>query len=79
MGADKKIAKIKGTKLPEAFLFLNAIGRPYTESGLRKIWQRACKNAKVPYINFYNATRHSMASQATNRGVDLKLYQNPRS
>ncbi len=61
---------LKG-KLPEAFVFLNAIGRPYTASGLRKIWQRACKNAKVPYINFYNATRHSIASQALNAGVSL--------
>jgi len=58
-------------KLPEAFVFLNAIGRPYTPSGLRKIWQRACKKAKVPYINFYNATRHSIASQALNAGVSL--------
>ncbi len=58
-------------KLPEAFVFLNAIGRPYTATGLRKIWQRACKNAEVPYINFYNATRHSIASQALNAGVPL--------
>jgi len=61
---------LKG-KLPEAYVFLNAIGRPYTASGLRKIWQRACKNAEVPYINFYNATRHSIASQAVNAGVPL--------
>ncbi len=61
---------LKG-KLPEAFAFLNAIGRPYTASGLRKVWQRACKNAQVPYINFYNATRHSTASQALNAGVSL--------
>jgi hypothetical protein len=25
----------------------------------------------VPYINFYNATRHSIASQALNAGVSL--------
>jgi integrase len=61
---------LKG-KLPEAFVFLNAIGRPYTASGLRKVWQRACAKAKVPYINFYNATRHSIASQALNAGVSL--------
>lgn len=61
---------LKG-KLPEAFVFLNAIGRPYTSSGLRKIWQRACRHAQVPYINFYNATRHSIASQALNAGVSL--------
>jgi len=61
---------LKG-KLPEAFVFLNAIGRPYSATGIRKIWQRACKNAKVPYINFYNATRHSIASQALNAGVSL--------
>jgi integrase len=58
-------------KLPEAFVFLNAIGKPYTSSGLRKIWQRACDKAEVPYINFYNATRHSIASQAINAGVSL--------
>jgi len=62
---------VLNSKLPEAFVFLNAIGRPYTSSGLRKIWWRACKNAKVPYINFYNATRHSIASQALNAGVSL--------
>lgn len=59
---------LKG-KLPEAFVFLNAIGRHYTASGLRKIWQRACVKAKVPYINFLNATRHSIASQAINAGT----------
>jgi integrase len=65
---DRSVLK---AKLPEAFVFLNAIGRPYTASGLRKIWHRACKNAKVPYINFYSATRHSTASQALNAGVSL--------
>jgi len=52
-------------KLLEALVFLNAIGRPYTASGLHKIGQ---SKAKVPYINFYNATRHSIASQSINAG-----------
>ena len=62
---------VLNAKLPQAFVFLNAIGRPYTSSGLRKIWHRACKNVKVPYINFYNATRHSTASRHSLQGYRL--------
>jgi integrase len=59
-------------KLPEAFLFTNTFGNPYTDSRLRKIWKSACKNAGIK-ISLYHATRHSIASQAINQGVDLAV------
>lgn len=59
-------------KLPEAFVFTYK-GRPYSQSGLRKIWHRARGKAEIPHIKLYNATRHSIASQAVNAGVDLAI------
>ncbi|MEW6420074.1 MAG: site-specific integrase [Nitrospirota bacterium] len=59
-------------KLPEAFLFTNTFGKSYTDSRLRKIWNRACKKAGIK-IPLYHATRHSIASQAINQGVDLAV------
>ncbi|HUO77832.1 MAG TPA: tyrosine-type recombinase/integrase, partial [Thermodesulfovibrionales bacterium] len=57
-------------KLPEAFVFTNKAGRPYTSEGLRKIWHRATKKAGLR-IQLKNATRHSGASQSINAGIDL--------
>jgi integrase len=60
-------------KLPEAFVFLNKAGRPYTSEGLRKLWHRAREKAEVPHIKLYNASKHSICSQASNAGVDLAI------
>ncbi len=52
-----------------AFVFTNRCGRPYSKN-INKIWNRACKKAGVE-ISLYSATRHSLASQASVRGVDI--------
>jgi len=65
---DKSILK---NKLSEAYVFLNKHGRPYSSEGIRKLWKRACKKAGELYLNPYNCMRHSIASQAINRGIDI--------
>lgn len=60
-------------KLPEAFIFTNKAGRPYTSEGLRRLWHKASGKAGLSHITLYNATRHSIASQAVNQGIDLAL------
>jgi integrase len=57
-------------KLPEAFVFVNSYGKPFCGNRLRKIWTAALIKAKVPHINLYNGTRHSIATDAVMRGVD---------
>jgi integrase len=70
----EKYKNIFKDKLPEGFLFINTSIRPYTDSRLRKIWYRACRKAGIK-ISLYNATRHSIASQAVEKGVPLELIQ----
>lgn len=57
-------------KLPEAYVFTHK-GKIYTSKYLGEIWRRALSNSDLPYINLYNATRHSIASQAVNSGIGL--------
>jgi site-specific recombinase XerD len=57
-------------KLPEAYLFTNTKGRHYTRTGLKKVWSRVCKKMNIT-ISLYSATRHSIASQAINKGIDI--------
>jgi site-specific recombinase XerD len=57
-------------KLPEAFIFVNSYGMPFCANRLRKIWAAAIIKAKVPHINLYNGTRHSIATDAVMRGID---------
>ena len=59
-------------KLPEAFVFTNQHGKPHTPNMLRKNWNRYCRKVGVK-ICLKNATRHSVASQARNRGVPLDV------
>ena len=60
-------------KLPEAFVFTRNSGKIYNPDYLAGIWRKALKDAKAaPYINLYNATRHSIASQAVNAGIGLE-------
>ena len=57
---------------PEGFVFCKK-GKPLSETWLTKQWSKACARAGVPHIRLYEATRHSLASQAVNRGVSLPL------
>ena len=58
-------------KLPEAFIFTHK-GKIYNSKYLGEIWRRALTDNKDQYINLYNATRHSIASQAINSGIGLE-------
>jgi integrase len=46
--------------------------KPYTTYNLSKLWRKASKRMGVD-ITFYEGTRHSFASQAVNRGVNIDL------
>jgi integrase len=46
--------------------------RPYSNSILYKTWKKACAKVGVDEIHVYAGTRHSMASQAANRGVPVQ-------
>ena len=65
-------SSILSNKLPEAFVFTNSAGKPYRGNDLRKIWNRARTKAGIN-IQLKNATRHSIASQALNKGVPLEV------
>jgi len=54
----------------EAFVFTRE-GRPFSESWARKKWNEARQAAGLAPITLYEGTRHSIASQAANRGVSL--------
>ncbi len=43
--------------------FPNKLGDRYTAWTLNEAWKRACKNAGVPYVNIYNATKHTTMTQ----------------
>ncbi|GBE15444.1 site-specific tyrosine recombinase XerC [bacterium BMS3Abin14] len=59
-------------KLPEAWVFTTPRGRPYSRDYLPKIWRDSLHRAGIPHIALKNATRHSVASQAINRGVRIE-------
>lgn len=50
-------------RLPEAWLFVDEWGQPYSQGRLYDIWVRAVKAAGLPHISLYAGTRHSRASQ----------------
>lgn len=53
------------------FVFLNERGKPHSEHHMTRQWNRACEKAGIEGLNLYSGTRHSLASQAVNRGVSL--------
>jgi len=54
------------------FVFRQQSGKPYSNPDtLNQIWDIAIKKAGVPRVTLYEGTRHSFASQAVKRGVDL--------
>lgn len=56
---------------PDAFVFTRGDGKPFSESWARKKWNEARSKAGIAPITLYEGTRHSIASQAVNRGVNL--------
>ncbi len=43
-------------------------GNPYNRNIFNKIWNDACKKAEIK-IRLYNATRHSIGTQASRAGI----------
>ena len=68
----------------EQFVFTKK-GKPYSESWARKIGNAAKKELRINKLKLYEGTRHSVASQACNRGVSLDLigklpgHNNPKT
>jgi integrase len=75
----KKIYLKMEKGFPEDFVFKKQKGRgkgkPFSESYLRKMWNEARNRAQVERITLYEGTRHSLASQAINRGVPISTIQ----
>lgn len=75
----KKIYLKMGKGFPEDFVFKKQKGRgkgtPFSESYLRKMWNKAREKAQVEEITLYEGTRHSLASQAINKGVPISTIQ----
>ncbi|MBI3353057.1 MAG: tyrosine-type recombinase/integrase [Nitrospirae bacterium] len=62
-------------KFPENFVFVNPrTGRAYTDSALFRIWDTVRKKLGIK-VTLYQATRHSLASIASNRGVPLQAIK----
>ncbi len=55
------------------FVFVNRHGRPLSASQVYVHWRRAADKAGVKVTN-YESTRHSLASQAINRGVSERTF-----
>lgn len=62
-------------RFPDEFVFINPrTKRPYCDKTLNNIWNEACKVEGVG-IELYNATRHSIASQASCEGAPLQAIK----
>jgi len=59
---------------PYVFVF-SKTGKPYTRTTINRIWNRANKEANLPKINLYNATKHSLGCQLIDAGVDKDLVK----
>ena len=55
---------------PQQFVFLRN-GKPYSRTWAWRKWTEACEKAGVAHLTFYQGSRHSIASQAANRGVSI--------
>jgi integrase len=57
---------------PEAFLFVNRKGNPYSENALRRAWDFVREKAGIDKsLRLYDFTRHSFASNLINSGTSL--------
>src|SRR5208337_3388627 len=57
---------------PSAFVFTRN-GKPYSTNWMWHRWCEACDKAGVHGLTLYAGTRHSIASQAANRGVSIYM------
>lgn len=57
---------------PDMFVFTKK-GKPYSSTWMSKQYNKALKKANVKKMTLYQATRHSLASQAASRGVSIYL------
>jgi integrase len=57
---------------PRGFVFTRN-GEPYSTKWMWRRWCEACDKAGVPGLTLYQGTRHSLASQAANRGVSIYM------
>jgi integrase len=55
---------------PDSFVFTRN-GKPFSMTWASKKWREAADKAGFPNLNLYQATRHSLASQAVSRGESL--------
>ncbi len=58
---------------PHGFVFTNSGGKPYSTKWMCRRWNEACDKAGVHGLTLYAGTRHSLASQAANRGESIFL------
>jgi integrase len=58
---------------PSGFVFTNKKGKPYSTKWMWRSWREACDAAGVHGLTLYAGTRHSLASQAANRGVSIYM------
>ena len=68
----KELKKLPQPINKEQFVFTKK-GEPYSESWARNIWNKAKSELEIDDLKLYEGTRHSVASQAYNRGVPLEL------
>ena len=69
----KQILESHPKVLRSDFVFHNMNRKPIGQSKLRKLWDKACKDAKITGITLYGGTRHSFASQKLNEGKSKDL------
>lgn len=68
------LKKLCINKHPESFVFINPrTNRHYSESAFRRLWQFV-KDKGIDIIS-YQATRHSIATELSSKGMPLKLLQ----
>ncbi|MFH1113707.1 MAG: tyrosine-type recombinase/integrase [Pseudomonadota bacterium] len=58
---------------PGGFVFTGRNGEPHGRNWARLQWDAAREAAGVAHITLYQGTRHSLASQAGNRGVPIQI------
>lgn len=63
------LKKICANRFPDEYVFINwRTRKAYNRNIFNKIWNDACKKAGID-ISLYNATRHSIATQAARAGI----------
>ena len=61
--------------LPNIYLFINPNSdKPYLTDTLQRLWKEACKAVSID-VEFYQATRHSVASMAASSGVSIAIIK----